>query len=372
MRIVHATDLHVDHGRHSWRLSNGDQSAAASMRRVLDAIAGHTIANDAALMVTGDCWMTANPRPEHVGMVADMVDRVAAAGLPVVFIGGNHELRGRHHGHRNPLDLLEAHGAHVATGDVSICRLPDGTPIVCAPWPDPTTATGDLADHHAELSARLAGQIEHAAGQVDGGVFGGHLVADFAAVGVGVRGTELTFGAIANEPVVATELLESGPWCVAALGHVHEPQQRGTVFYGGSPDRLDFAEERHDKAVTLIDPDTGGTTRLPTPARRLVTLTGDDIDSAITVAGDLADTVVRVVLPAGVTRLDDEHRRRIAAAGGRITRVETPRVARTRATPVRADAARPVTDLFADWAATKKITPDGYLGAVRTLTGVDR
>jgi exonuclease SbcD len=95
-------------------------------------------------------------------------------------------------------------------------------------------------------------------------------------------------------------------YAAVVFGHVHRAQTvvddpRCPVLYAGAIERVDFAEENEEKSFVLLDIPMDreiSIERIPTPARRFVTLTGDQILDDIA-EEEVQGAVVRVLdLPA--------------------------------------------------------------------------
>lgn len=104
--------------------------------------------------------------------------------------------------------------------------------------------------------------------------------------------------------VVDPRALAAIGYAAVVFGHVHRAQtivdaslEAGPVLFAGSIERVDFAEEHEEKSFVLLDVEPGqpvSIERIPTPARRYVTIT-DPRDAYDVAAPGVRDAVVRVV-----------------------------------------------------------------------------
>src|SRR3990170_3661774 len=94
--------------------------------------------------------------------------------------------------------------------------------------------------------------------------------------------------AIANDVTIPLPLLQDKRLSYVALGHIHKHQilsKNPLIVYSGSPQRIDFGEEKEEKGIILVDiPKPGNATFqfVATNARKFLTITidlsGDDQD----------------------------------------------------------------------------------------------
>jgi len=106
------------------------------------------------------------------------------------------------------------------------------------------------------------------------------------------------------DTVVDARALAAIGYQAIVFGHVHRAQTviegldiAGPVLFSGSIERVDFAEEAEEKSFVLLDVQRGrpaSIERIPTPARRYVTLTGEQIADDVT-EEQVDGAVVRVI-----------------------------------------------------------------------------
>jgi len=300
-QILALADIHVDidqatavnpvTGRRVWWEEN-----MACVHAALQAAMEHGVA---AIIIAGDLFKAATPTIEAQGMLADELRQVARASIPVVIISGNHELLHKPIGQRNVLDRFgDIPGVSVYT-QPGVAHVPGLPPIACLPWPqdDPANMQRDL-EAACDLAPRGSLLVAH--GTVSG-VLPGHMV---------------------NE---ATEAILQGSWVKQQdhfahiiLGHIHARQMIGERAHYVGSSQVFTADEYPPKAASLIelDDDPPSIQAIELPARRLVTLTYDELVQS---QQDLQGTWCRVlvqtpdqVIPA---------RQAVEKAGGRVIRV---------------------------------------------------
>jgi exonuclease SbcD len=366
-RLVVVADVHVDHGR--WGTTNpttGRNRAWESAHRTFRA-AGQVAIDTAAdgFVVAGDLFLNGRPTAEAAEMAAEVLRTVAAAGIPVTLILGNHELRGIPAGLRHPLlRFVDIDGVAVVD-EPAVVHTRDGVGFLAVPWPKRAELLAALdatglapAEADATIAAHVCDLIEDFADGFDTPtVLIGHLAVAEASFGGGSKGSEVLLAPVASEPVIPVAALEVDNISAVVLGHIHNRQAVGTrTHYVGSPDRVDFAEEHDPKGVTVIDIDADGSCTVAfveTPARRLRTVNVDapDLD------GLDAEWLVRVRLSIDQNRLDPDLRTKIVETGARIATVmPAPRQStqRTSNRPHLAEATDP-TEGFVEWAAHQGI-----------------
>src|SRR3990170_2491224 len=89
--------------------------------------------------------------------------------------------------------------------------------------------------------------------------------------------------AIANDVTIPLPLLQDKRLSYVALGHIHKhqilskpPAGGPLIVYCGSPERIDFGEEKEEKGICLVEiprPGTSSFQFIPTNARQFLTIT---------------------------------------------------------------------------------------------------
>jgi exonuclease SbcD len=284
LRLLHTSDWHLGRALHEESLL-ADQ--AWVLDRLVDAVREE---RPDAVVVAGDVYDRAVPPPEAVELLDDVLTRLAALGVPVVAIAGNHDSAERlSFGAR----LLEARGVHLR-GAVGRAHEPVVVPgkgrLYALPFVEPEVVRGMVGDetirgHAAATAAGLARAREDAAAGALPAVLVAHAF---------VQGAAQTPDS--ERPLVVGTAGSVPPDTFAgfdyvALGHLHAPQEVAPgVRYSGSLLKYSFSEVDHAKAALLVQVDRGSATARPIPlgARRDV----------VRLRGTLAELLARPDLEA--------------------------------------------------------------------------
>ena len=252
MRFLHTADWHLGRVLAGFDLLD-------AQRHALDALVG--IAADEqpeAIVIAGDIYDRSVPSEDAVRAFDDILMRLAAI-APVLAIAGNHDSGGRIDFARR---LLRKAGVHIAgtsrDGIERVDLADDHGPVAfhLMPYATPEEVRSDLArddlrSHDDATRARiatadLAGTSRH--------VLVGHLFAQ------GGRETKDSERDISVGGISTVDPAAFAAFAYTALGHLHRPHSVGSdrVRYAGSPARYSFAEEDHDKTVSLVEIDAAG------------------------------------------------------------------------------------------------------------------
>jgi exonuclease SbcD len=296
MRILHTADWHL--GR-----SFAGFDLLAAQRHALDGLAAIAAAEQPhAIVLAGDIYDRSVP-PEDAVLEFDGILMRLAAVAPVLAIAGNHDSGGRIDFGRRLLRQAGVHIAGTSRQGVERVDLRDEHGTVAfhlMPFATPEDARfelgrNDLRTHDDATRARIAtldltGTSRH--------VLVGHL---FVQGGRETRDSErdISVGGVATVDPAAFS-----PFTYTALGHLHRPHTAGSdrVRYSGSLARYSFAEEDHDKSVSLVEIDAAGgvaVREIPLPQKYgMRTLRGTFDDLRIrAVADDRRDLdLVRIVV----------------------------------------------------------------------------
>lgn len=376
--FMHVADIHVDSDVHSsTNPRTGRNTAWESNVRVVRHLAVQAVERGVqAFISSGDEFKSGRPSQESLLMLADALTPLADAGIPVLFLDGNHNRIGVTSGHRTAINTL----AEVlrARGGVAVAsaqpELVDLGPFQVAtlPWLNKGAVLGaqDLSPEEGDrkVAEFAVAELERLAGSADSSrplIMAGHVT-----VAGTPRGSERDVTHLFSEPVLDVAKLEALPFVYGALGHIHTPQSvgSGVYRYAGSPNRLTFTDEHDVKGGNFVSLSDGlHVEQVVTPARVLRTL---DLSN-----GDAADDIpegalVRVILPEGETELDRRVRLRVAKAGATIVGTKSRPVVKV--TTNRPSLAQTVTaeDALRTWAKAQDIQDiDGLVKAAALLPG---
>jgi exonuclease SbcD len=245
VRILHLADSHIGADLPAWPRSNrrrrGDD-LIASYRRVVMLAREH----DVDLVIhAGDVFDTSRPSDAALAAAAEPLLALAAGGLPVVVVPGNHE--------RSilPAALLLAHPKlHVVRQPCALSFSLRGTRVVVAAVPCMRRgAARRFGEALRETGWERAG--------ADVNILAVHQT--FESATCGPAGYRFRSGEdVVERGVVPTEMH------YVAAGHIHRHQvlrplvEGGPpIVYAGSPDRISFAERDEPKGAVLVEASAG-------------------------------------------------------------------------------------------------------------------
>ncbi len=301
-RILHLADSHIGADLparpRSQRRRRGDD-LISSYRRVLALAREH----DVDLVIhAGDVFDTPRPSDAALAAGAEPLLALAAAGVPVVIVPGNHERSVL------PASLLLAHtNLYVVRQPCTLSFSLRAARVAIAAVP---CARRQAARRFGE-ALRETGWEQAGA---DVNILAAHQT--FESATCGPAGYRFRSG----EDVVERDVVPTGFDYVAA-GHVHRHQVLATagedgppIVYAGSPDRISFAERDEPKGAVVVEADGGRLTyRFLEQAVRPMVVVPLDV-SARTKAGIREEALQRVAaLPAeavALLRLSGETARR--------------------------------------------------------------
>lgn len=275
MRLLHTSDWHL--GRNFGPFALLDDQA-----RFCDWFVELAVAEGVDLVViAGDLYDRAIPPTEAVALLRTTLGRLAAAGIRVVAIAGNHDSAERVSAADGLTDAagVIVRGGYARASDTITFDFDDGPlDVVAVPYLDPVLHPDPGAHtHQSVLDAALAAAVRRSPRSVAAvhGFVAGGLEADSERV--------LSVGG-ADRIGVGT----FHGFSYAALGHLHNPQllNRDTRRYSGSPLAYSFSETRQ-KEVVLVELDAAGAARVePVPitlGRPVATIRGslDDLLGAV-------------------------------------------------------------------------------------------
>ena len=291
MKFLHTSDLHI-----------GLRLCEVSLNDVIeDALAG--IAGIAegervdAVIVAGDLYDRSNPSPDAVAILDRFVTRLAAAGIRVLAVSGNHDSPERVAFLSSLLSPMGVCFSPVYAGTVEPVILCDAYGEVrfwLLPFFRPAEYRAAVPEFEGEgYHETLRAAIERLG--IEAG--GRNVLVAHQFVSDGQAGEEA--GGIG---AVGAELF--APFTYTALGHLHRAHAVGSeaVRYSGSPVKCSFAEAGDEKSVTLVELDAAGVEEIRaiplTPLRDLRDLRGsfEELLSPEIRASGSTDDYLRVIL----------------------------------------------------------------------------
>lgn len=302
MKIAHIADIH-------WGLGYPGPTPTArfdDICRVMDWVADRIIIEQCDMvLVAGDMFRKADivleKASKEIRACTAWLRKITGAGIEVVIISGTPS-----HDPISAYELLKDYQlslVHIDT-ERTAAELAGNIGLVLLPGMDRSNFAAK--EEYRGLPAHVMHQMmtnditEYC--QREGEQFGdwpkilvSHLTYDLADTG-------FEDVLMQQEAILTTEAVQG--YDLVCLGHIHRPQQNGTVFYSGSPERLSFNDEKVDAGFWIHEWDGNrfNSQYIKTPARRYMTLkfNEDQIRECVGAGGiryilpPLQDAIVRV------------------------------------------------------------------------------
>lgn len=243
MKFVHTGDLHIG------KTVNGF-SMMEDQRYILKQIYEISCKEKAdALILAGDIYDRVIPPAEAVVLLDHFLTDMAAAGIPVLLISGNHDSPERL-GFAGK--LLEDQGIHIAgiyenqLKEVKVTDRYGEATFVLMPFARP--ATVEAKSSGEAVAHMLSKRVKRTEREI--------LVTHYFVTNMG-RAPELSDGEttvhVGGLDNVEASLLDGFDY--VALGHIHKPQKigHGEIYYAGAPLAYSFSEAGQEKSVNLVE-----------------------------------------------------------------------------------------------------------------------
>jgi exonuclease SbcD len=327
IKLLHTADLHVgmeNYGRMD--PESGIHGRVMDFLRRLTDMVDYAIDEGIDLFVfAGDAYKMRDPNPTFQREFARRIKRAADAGIPVVLLVGNHDLPPvqRRATSISIFDTLQVPNVYVGA-DYAVttitCRRGQRLQVATAPYPlrQDHIAREDGEGKSVEeldrlLSERLTARIMDLAHRARENaevpaILVGHFSVDEAA-----HGSERNIMVGRDVAVDRSAALADPVWRYVALGHIHKHQslnhdEQPPIIFSGSPERIDFGEEREAKGWVVATIGEGQTIwkfeeHYRKPSRPFRTIKVDvreaedptaEVVKRVEEAGDLSQTVVRL------------------------------------------------------------------------------
>ncbi len=302
MRLLHFSDIHI--GMENYAKLDPETGLSTRLLdffQTFDFIVDLAIKENVdAVVFAGDAYKTRDPNPTQQRGFGERVKRIAKAGIPTILVVGNHDTPNAD-GKANTLDIYSA----LEIDNVWVSRQPEylqiptkagSLQIITLPW------------LHKNDYKTIAEKLKLMYEKIDSSspaIFLSHCEVEGASYG-SEKGL-----AIANDVTIPLPLLQDKRLSYIALGHIHKHQvlsKNPLVVYSGSPQRIDFGEEKEEKGVCLVEipqPGSANFKFISTDARKFLTigidLKGEDQDPTQTILDqikkmEVKDKIVRVVI----------------------------------------------------------------------------
>jgi exonuclease SbcD len=332
LKILHFADLHLGvetYGRPD--PATGLSSRLNDFLSAFDQLVDYALNNKVDLVLfCGDAYKSREPSQTQQRGFARRINRLAASGIPVFLLTGNHDLPnavGRATS-TEIFDTLAVQNVYVASRP-DIYRIPTASgeiQIAALPWLRRSSLLSredtkglNFEGINEKLQQILTGIITDFATQLDPALPA--ILAAHVWVAGATAGSEKSM-TLGQEHTLLLSNVANPAFDYVALGHIHKHQvlsESPPTVYAGSLERLDFGEEADDKGFYIVDiqPEQAEGRRQvsfqfhPIEGRRFLTISltleAKDTDPTATVlraiAGqDIADDIVRLqlTLPAEI------------------------------------------------------------------------
>lgn len=296
MKILHTADIHVGydtHGRHD--ASSGLNTRWLDIEKSLKFMVKTALEEKIDLFLfCGDAYKDALPSPTEQRILARALRPLLDAGIPTVFVAGNHDYPSAL-GKANALQIFP--DLHDKVYLFSKPRSQDFETksgklrIVGLPWPMRSMLAGiteNLGKTPEELNAKVheiyAEFIEVEAEKIRNealpypAILAAHLHIADAIISAGSERIN------SRDPMFNVATLAKREFSYVALGHIHKHQdlnegaaERGEppVVYSGSIERITFSEEKDPKGFVIVEIDERKRAcyrHVQTPARSMITV----------------------------------------------------------------------------------------------------
>ncbi len=306
MKLLHFSDLHI--GMENYAKLDPETGLSTRLLdffNTFDFIVETAFKEDVdAVIFAGDAYKTRDPNPTQQRGFGERIAKLAKK-IPVVLVVGNHDTPNAE-GKANTLDIYSA----LEIENVWVSRHPEllqiptksgELQVVTLPWLHKNDYKG-VAEKLKLLYDKIKSSspailLSHA--EIEGSIFGSE------------KGL-----AIGNDVTIPLPLIQDKRLNYVALGHIHKHQvlaKNPLIIYSGSPQRIDFGEEKEEKGIILTEISSTGTSYqfISTNARQFLTITvnlkSEDTDPTQTILAeikkhDLKDKIIRLIIniPAGL------------------------------------------------------------------------
>ena len=359
MRILHLADLHLGteiYGHYD--SATGSSSRVADFTRMLDIAVEDAIAKQVDLFLfSGDAYKTRDPSPTHQRELARRMRVLIDAGIPVFLLTGNHDMPNALaratsldiFGALSPAAFVVANPVTIQSGvnlNPGVHQIPTRSGplyVVAIPW---LTRSVLLArdenknlpqeEVHRMMLERLDQALDIYLSEIKDDDAPAILALHGTVQGAQYSAERSTM--LSQDLIIPRSIICRSRFSYIALGHIHKYQEvygQPLTVYAGSPERIDFGEEKEDKGYVLVELDRTSArhqfVKLPTRPFKTFTIdcTGDDPTAQALAALEgkaVAGAIVRVRLqltPANQGRVrEHEIRQALADASFVVVRRE--------------------------------------------------
>jgi DNA repair protein SbcD/Mre11 len=315
MKLLHFSDIHI--GMENYARMDPESGLSTRLLdffKTFDFIVEKAFEENVdAVLFAGDAYKSRDPNPTQQRGFGERIRKLAKK-IPVILVVGNHDTPNAL-GRANTLDIYSA----LEIDNVYVSRQPEllkistksgPLQIVTLPWlhKNDYKKVGDSLKqlYNKIVPLKIGGPaifLSHC--EVEGAVYGSE------------KGL-----AIANDITIPLPLIQDERLSYAALGHIHKHQVLSgrhapgpLIVYSGSPQRIDFGEEKEEKGICLVEISSANKASfqfIPTNSRQFLTigviLEEDDENPTQTILGEIAkhhlkEKIVKLIIniPANLT-----------------------------------------------------------------------
>ncbi len=319
INLIHVSDIHFGSGESHGRLNPVTglnvrfEDFVAALVKVVD----YAIAQNCdVFLFSGDAYRNASPEPIYQKMFAGQLKRLSDAGITTILVVGNHDqvLRASQSHAMSVFQSLEVPGVIMVDKPTSMVLDTKNGALQLVGLPHITRHQLMTLDKYKDLSAVEIDKVlkEHIRDLLRGyylnldatipTVVTAHMSTDSALAGIE---EELLVGYTLTFP---TEMFINDRIDYVALGHIHKYQvlreEKPTIVYAGSLERVDFGEEKEDKGFVHATIERGNTAFkfISINPRPFVTV-DIDLTNSENPGNVLSDKIAKALIPGCVLRV---------------------------------------------------------------------
>ncbi|MFJ9690961.1 exonuclease SbcCD subunit D [Kitasatospora sp. NPDC101183] len=282
MRLLHTSDWHLGRSFHRESLHDAQR---AFLDHLVEVVRSEGVD---AVLVAGDVYDRALPGLDAVELFDDVLHRLAALGVPTVFISGNHDSARRL---GVGAGLIGRAGIHLRT-DPGECAVPvvledahGPVAVYGLPYLEPTLVRerfGLAKGGHAAVLGAAMDRVRADLAERPAGTRAVVLAHAFVTGGAPSDSErDIAVGGVAAVPAAVFDGVH-----YAALGHLHSCQTLAPrLRYSGSPLAYSFSEARQRKTMWLVDLAADGEVtaeRVDCPRPRALATLRDTLEGLLT------------------------------------------------------------------------------------------
>ncbi|HVA90283.1 MAG TPA: exonuclease SbcCD subunit D [Chloroflexota bacterium] len=339
MRILHLADLHLGTELYGhYDAATGSSTRLSDFTRMLDIAVEDAIEKRADLFLfAGDAYKTRDPSPTQQRELAQRLRRLIDAEIPVFLLTGNHDMPNAMaratsldiFGAFSPSNFIVANrpGAHklqTRSGPLYVVAIPWLTRSVLLARDENKNLPQE--DVHRLMLEKLDSALDFYLEQIPDDDTPAILALHGTIQGAEYSAERSTM--LSQDLLIPRSVISRPRFSYVALGHIHKYQEvysQPLTVYAGSPERIDFGEEKDDKGYVLVDLDRQGARHqfVKLPTRPFITFridcTGEDPTAQALEAlqgKSVAGAIVRVraqLSPANQGRLRETEIRQVLA-----------------------------------------------------------